>query len=228
MRRQRRKRRLLKAALGVALALILLSGPLGTWVQSRGRLVAPETHAGAVYLVAGARAQDRRVDAAVGFVSAMTNRVPVVLIGNDELASRWSSDDQRNLTMGEWAVRKVSCRLDEKGRDVDVRLLDGGFGGTHREMEILAGYLDAHPEISTLALVTSPYHARRCVKRLETRVDGKVVVHVVPVEPSIGDRAPWIVAAELAKMIRDSLGLGNCPFLTRRGWRRLFRMLGLV
>jgi len=215
------------AVTGVIVLLVLLSGPVATWLQARELVVAPEEWDGPVYLVAGARAQERRVTAAVEFVCAMGNAVPVVLIGNDTSAGRWCSDEQRGLTMGEWAIRKTSVRLLERGRLTDVTLLSRGFLGTHREMEILGRYLSTHPVPKRVALVTSPYHARRCVQRLAAHTDGSIEIRVVPVEPFPGDRAPWVVAIELGKMIRDGMGLSECPLFTRRGWRWALRFIGV-
>ena len=196
----------------------LLSWPAATWLQGRGRWVGEGQVADAVYLVCGAQDQGRRLDAVVRYVSGLpedraTN--PLVLVGNDRLESRWSREEQRNLTMAEWAQRKLAERLDDA---LTIRTVPGVFYGTDGEMEALADYVDDAFDIDTVALATSRFHIRRCLKRFTTHAERDVNVLVVPARGTWHDRAPWVAASELLKMLRDRLGLARSPWVSRRGW----------
>jgi hypothetical protein len=195
----------------------------------------------AVYLVAGAREQDRRLSAAMRVVERRFedgnpwtgSEGPLsVLIGNDPVPGAWSPEDGTHLLVSEWAERKLrsaigarldrerlaaeSCREENTPVEVRTEIVPGLFTGTDGEMDALAAYLRRHPEIRSVALVTSPYHVRRTAQRLERYLKQDVRWHVTtPVEMSQIDRSPRIVLEEILKMGRDRAGLTRAPLVSR-------------
>jgi hypothetical protein len=82
-------------------------------------------------------------------------------------------------------------------------------------MEHLGHYLRSRPGIRMLGLVTSPFHARRAYPRARVHCPASVMLGVIPGARTWEDRAPWIVAFELFKMVRDAVGLSRSPGLSR-------------
>ena len=200
------------------LILLGLIGPGGTWIQARrfwaDARFAPE----ALYLVAGEKDQDRRVDALLTYtVQPKEGRhaPPLYLVGNDDSTGPFSRQANRALSVAEWAQAKLETAV-----VVPTEIVPGTFSGTDGEMAALAAYLDAKPEIKGVALVTSPYHIRRALCRLKAHLKRPVDVRAVRADPQWSDRAPWTVAAELAKLVRDSAGLSTAPFVSRKGWMK--------
>lgn len=215
------------------LGIILLVGPVATWLQARDIWADTKTPPDAVYLVCGAQDQPRRIRAAADYLAcAQTGSIPI-LIGNDALESLWSREEQRNLTMAEWAVRRLrdelgNLRPEEMGAEtsgliphpssLSLEIVPGHFFGTDGEMAALADYLYTRTNTMSIALATSPYHIRRAAWRLETHLRRDLDVYAIGGEPIWMDRAPWIVFSEAAKMVRDRLGLSRAPIVSRRFW----------
>jgi uncharacterized SAM-binding protein YcdF (DUF218 family) len=216
------KRRILPALTLVGFALLVLCGPVATWLQCRGLQTRANASADAVYMLAGERDQDRRVAAVGQVVAAWTNPAPVVLTGNDRARGRFERGAGRNLTIGEWAVLKL------RDHGAGATLVTGVFNGTDGEMRALGAWLNEHPELRRVTLVTSPFHARRAAWRLQMQLLRPVEIMVFLPPAEWRDRAPWTVLAEVAKMARDAVGLADAPFLTRRGWSRIEKMLRAV
>ena len=171
-----------------------------------------------MYLVAGAKGQQRRVAALLGFAAG--GRDWVVLIANDTVIGRWSRAQQRNLTMAEWAQVTLAEQLSGTGAGggaVTPRpdIVSGVFTGTDQEMELLSDYLAPRSELRRVALVTCPFHARRAVERLRLYADEGLQIGLVQVEPAAVDRLPWVVLGELAKLARDALGWSRVWWLSR-------------
>jgi len=187
----------------------------------------------AIYLVAGAEDQHRRIAALVVCLTSAANNSrqktqkggSIILIGNDCVEKKWSEEDGRYWTMAEYAemklssvVRRSSSVLRPPGAE-GLEIVQGErFYGTDAEMEILGGYLEERTNIVDIALVTSPFHVRRAAGRLRRHLDRDVDVLAIKAESIWQDRAPWVVAAELGKMLRDALGLSRAPLLSRRWW----------
>ncbi len=211
----RRTRMIGIAALLVAVLAGLLSGPVAVWLQARTQWAAPGDDWCAVYLVAGARAQDRRIAALEAWLATRAQALPLppVLVGNDAGESFWSRSHQRNLTRAEWAVEKLT-RPDAPVA-LDVRVVPGQFFSTDAEMQALAVYLEQHPETTRLALVTSRFHGRRVLQRFAAHAPAGSHAALVPGVPFRENRLPWVVAVELLKLLRDRLGLSGLPLLTR-------------
>ena len=218
-------RRLRKAVVyGVGLAVVcgLLAGPCGTLLQVRVLRVGRSDRAvDAVYLVAGANAQDRRVGGLVEWLKLRDRdgrdgeSDPLILIGNDTQISRWSRARQRNLCMTEWAIEKL---VDGRGTtNLPFAVVPGIFHGTDGEMTALSAFLAGRTNIHHVALLSSPYHLRRCVNRLQTHLTRDVEVSVIPIAGKACDRYPWVVAGEWLKMLRDWAGLSQGPMMSR-GW----------
>ena len=201
-----RHKKLHLAIIAVVAVIVVLMWPVGTWVQGREYRIGDSIVPDVIYLVAGAKAQNRRVEALKSFlVDRKGQDTPVVLIGNDVLIGSWSRAQQRNLSMAEHAVEKLGFG----------EIVPGTFGGTDAEMEILAGCLRERSEIQNIALVTSLFHVRRTVDRLNEYADGEINILAIDIEPRCKDRMPWIVLLELGKMARDRMNLSRAQLLSR-------------
>jgi len=230
----RRVDRLACAAAVVTCSVALLVWPVGTWLQGRGDWIDPGTVPDAVYLVAGARDQNRRVQAVVDFVHARARRqkdpdsgsgardVRLVLVGNDLQSGAWSPEEQATLTKGKWGVKKLRASLrvsSPPGLQADgvrIVIVPGRFSGTDGEMEALSDYLAGEPALSSVVVVTSPYHVRRTLQRLRHHLRSDVQINALSATETPGDRSPLLMLSELGKMLRDSLGLSRSLFLSRR------------
>ncbi len=199
-------------------ALALLCGPAADRLQMRHRHSDPAQPWDAVYLVCGARAQQRRIRALTEWVAHMPTP-PVILVGNDPENSFWSREHQRNLTRTEWGVEALTeWTRTQYGPDADtpdIRVVPGTFSNTDGEMLALSAFLRETP-YHRVALVTCPFHARRAMERLEAYAPDHIEFAIIPGTPYWENRAPWIVAAEYLKRLRDALGHSNTPLLTRQ------------
>ncbi len=202
-----------------AAAWLLLSGPAANILHCRHRTAASSDPWDAVYLVCGARAQQRRLLALMQWMEDAPRPAPLILVGNDSHNSRWSRPHQRNLSRAEWAVDTLenwrSERDGPEGSTPAIRIVPGRFSNTDGEMQALATALHRTPDMQRIAIVTCRFHARRALRRLETHAPPGVIIATVPALPYWEDRAPWMVAAEYLKMLRDALGLTRVRWLTR-------------
>ncbi|MDI6774428.1 MAG: glycosyltransferase [Verrucomicrobiota bacterium] len=218
-------------AAACALAAGLLAGPAATWLQGREFRPPADAVPDAVYLVAGQRAQDSRVEAVADYANALRARRPAaavsILIGNDSMRRHWRRDEQRNLSIAEWAARRVCNRLQPAAR-FQCRIVPGEFWGTDAEMAALAEDLSRRPEVRSVALVTSAFHARRAVTRLKERAAAGLEIHALAAKGEWRDRAPWVVASELFKLARDGAGLSAAPLITREFYVRAARPVAPV
>lgn len=217
-RRATSRRRAGTTALVLLAALALLCGPAADRLQMRERLADPAQPWDAVYLVCGARAQQRRIRALTAWV-ARAPSPPAILVGNDPQKSFWSREHQRNLTRTEWGIEELEeWKRTQYGEDAGspvIRVVPGEFSNTDGEMQALADYLRVSPH-RRVALVTCRFHARRVMERVEKHAPGNIAFAIVPGAPNWENRAPWIVAAEYLKLLRDSLGHSQTPLLTRQ------------
>jgi len=203
------RHRKLFIAVMIAGGVVVLCGPVASWLQCRElRLV---QSADVLYVVAGAEAQDRRIAAAQGYLTNCTGKPSTVLLGNDGLVGGWSAAYGRNLLLAEWGREK----LDGAG-GVPIRIQPPIVKGTDEEMEVLARTLADHPEWRSIAIVTCPFHARRVMFRLRAYLKDDVKIGFAAVPAKWTDRAPWVSASELAKMARDAFGFSRVPFLSRQ------------
>ena len=253
------KRGLLAAAASLAAVCLLTAWPLGTWLERPEVRVTPDLDPDVVYLVAGARHQNRRVAALGQYLNRRIGplsdgdggSLPLLLIGNDTTVSRWSPAEERNLTRAEWAVKKTCAELGLPGSEcvvskeqpfgpwfvrvnagegparpgeplfIKIAILPGEFTGTDGEMESLAAYLSGMPETGSLCLVTSAFHIRRVIRRLNVYLDRDIQIVALRAETHWTDRAPWTVLIESAKLVRDRFGLTRAPLLCRDLYMRL-------
>lgn len=212
---QRTGRRAAWAA-GLAAVVAILAGPAADWLRARPYVQPDGRVPDAVYLVCGARAQPRRLAALTGFLGGLPDerRGSVrILVGHDPQPGRWSGDEQRNLTRTEWSVKALRQAPATAGAELAV--VPGAFLGTDGEMQALADFLRQHPDIHSVSLVTCPFHRRRVLSRFERYRPAGVAAGFLPMPAEAEDRYPWIVAAELAKLLRDAAGLARHPWLSR-------------
>lgn len=206
-------------AIAMLALLVLLVGPAADALHVSHRTADPSQPWDAVYLVCGARAQQRRLQALTQWMERSTHPPPLIFVGNDSQNSLWSRVHQRNLTRAEWGIVALedwkAQRYGTMTNAPQIRLIPGSFGNTDSEMQALGNALHRSPEIRRLAIVTSRFHARRSLRRLDTYAPPGCLVAVVPGVPHWEDRAPWIVASEYLKMLRDAFGYTQTPFLSR-------------
>lgn len=190
----------------------ILLGPAATSLQMRAHWTQETNTVEVVYLVCGARAQQRRLQALQTWLKEHQSPETQIWIGNDTQNSLWSRTHQRNLTRAEWAYEFTTKQLYEH----TTKIVEGDFSNTDGEMMALGVALRQAPEIQTIALVTCGFHARRTVKRFTTHAPDTINIKVIPVVPYWENRAPWIVAAEWLKMLRDFANLTHHPWLSRQ------------
>lgn len=215
--RTRRRGRclLLCAILGLGLTA-LLSGPAATQLQVPDQQLPAGQIPDAVYLVCGAKAQHRRLQALIQWLDDQPHPPQHILIGNDTQNSLWSSKHQRNLTRAEWAREALQAYKHPSGMAFALSITPGSFSNTDGEMQALARYLRNNPDLRTLGLVTSRYHARRVYLRLAAHAPAYLQAYSIPGLPHWRNRAPWTVLAEWLKILRDTTNLSQHPWLSRQ------------
>jgi len=205
--------------IGIAILVLLavsavLSWPVAGWLEGRESWVAPGARVDAVYILAGNSDAARASGVAAWLQDGgWTGRI---LLSHDPSKGSWSRKDQRNLTMGEWAFRHLNEALAEADLDVPVEVVRLDMRGTDAEVASVARFAEERPDVRTIALATSRFHIRRTrmrASRYFTEAPG-----MIPGERTWQDRAPWVVGAELLKMLRDRLGLTK--IVSRYWWRR--------
>jgi uncharacterized SAM-binding protein YcdF (DUF218 family) len=206
-------RKYLLGCLALLLALLtLLMGPAATALQMRQTTQSDPAQIDAVYLVCGARAQQQRLQALTTWLDQDKSAHVIIWIGNDTQNSLWSRRHGRNLTRAEWAREHIS----HQQRPNPITILPGTFSNTDGEMESLARFLHETPNIQHLALVTSRFHIRRTLKRLAMYAPATTSISSIPTASQWEDRAPWIVAAEWLKILRDHGKLSQHPWFSRQ------------
>ena len=224
MKRDRTRRLLIAGAVLITVGTIILMWPAATWLQGRELWVDPAADTDALYLVAGARDQDRRISGLIQYCKSREmagENLPVILTGNDREVRYDVPELYQGRLLVDLAHVKIPALLGcvlENGSVPAIRTVPGTFYGTDGEMAALARYLGDHPELRHLILTTSPYHVRRAVLRLQAHTPDNLRVSVIRLRPGWGDRNPVLVLSELVKIVRDSLGLSQAPLVSRRWW----------
>ena len=205
--------------LGLFATLVLLIWPAASWLQARDYAARPDGSYDALYLVCGARAQSRRVEALANWLTTrqgIGKAPPLVLIGRDPQKSCWCRQHQTNHTVTAWAVERIETALPEFVPQPDIKIVPGSFSNTDGEMQALALYLRDHPEIRRVALVTSRYHARRALLRLRANAPPETDIAVIPGVVRWNNRNPATVLLEYLKILRDAAGLSHTPLISRK------------
>jgi len=220
------KKRVLLVSPGIIILFTwLIFVPAGTWLKARAFNPPASTMIDSVYLVAGARDMERRIEKVIDIIHNQKSNVRKVLIPDDRQAWKWSKKAGRNLSVTEWAKERIEDEMMKiYGASVsqpELRIVTGSFAGTDTEMEVLADFLKSTSDIHSLVIVTSPYHARRAYYRLTAHlaharhtVNG-IKLFVASPDERFSDRLPWITLSELVKIVRDWLGLSRLPFISR-------------
>jgi hypothetical protein len=205
-------------AIGLAVILLIICLPAATWLQVHKQQALPEKQWDAVYLVCGASARNSRIQALEKWYTETLNSAsppaPLILIGTDSQKSLWCGRHQTNHTVTAWAVENISD-LKLTDNEHPSIIIPGKFSTTAGEMVVLADWLKKHPEIESIALVTSRYHARRALQRLKAHVSPKLTIGIIPGVAGWHNRSPLTVILEYLKIIRDSLGLSDAPIISR-------------
>lgn len=181
----------------------LLHWPVAAWLQARECWVADDARVDAVYILAGNSGSARARGVAAWLQGG--GRAGRILLSHDDAKGSWSRRDQRNLTMGEWALRRTNEALAEAGQDVPVEVVELDMGGTDAEVDSVARLVEARSDIQRVALATSRFHIRRTRRRAELYFESPPCM--IPAAKRWNDRAPWVVGVELLKMVRDRLEL---------------------
>lgn len=219
-----RKPFLLATLVSGVIGIVVLMWPAATWLQGRELWVRPTDPVDALYLVAGARDQDRRIRGLIQYCKlreVADAGMPVILVSNDREVRYDIPQRYAGRMLVDLAQVKIpallGCVLEAKTVP-DVRSVPGIFYGTDGEMAMLAAYLNGQPAIRRLAVSTSPYHVRRVVLRLQAHQRDDIEIRVIRLRPGWRDRNPVLVLSELVKMVRDALGLSAAPVISRGWW----------
>ena len=214
------RRTLAASVCTVSLLLACMMGPCADGLQSRRVWADSREPWDAIYLVAGARAQDRRIKALSGWMAnASTHSASGsvrVLIGNDPQAARYCTRHGTNHSRTEWAQEILATELASAHAALPAEVVTGTFSSTEGEMQALRDYLQRHPDVKRIAMVTCRFHARRLLGSARRHNPCESLAFgIVPALPCWEDRAPWIVLGEYVKRLRDVAGISGVPGLTR-------------
>ncbi|MBL7078015.1 MAG: hypothetical protein ISS31_11160 [Kiritimatiellae bacterium] len=180
-----------------------LSWPVAGWLEARECWAPGDARVDAVYILAG-NSDGARGRGVVAWLQG-GGKTERILLPHDSMKGPWSRRDQRNLTMGEWALRRLTEALAEAGLDVPVEVVAADMGGTDAEVASVVRLVADRSDLGTVALATSRFHVRRTHQRAKKHFDDVPVM--IPGVEKWYDRAPWVVGIELLKMLRDRLGL---------------------
>lgn len=209
----------------IILFLWLLCVPIGTWMEAREFNPPADVMIDTVYLVAGARDMERRIEKVIDITVQQKRYIRKILIPDDKQNWKWSKQAGRNLNVAEWAKERIKDELKEiYGDDTqqpELHIVQGPFVGTDSEMEVLVCFIKDCNDIHNLVIVTSPYHARRAYRRIVTHLAracckaNYIKVFVSTAKKQSSDRLPWLTMFELAKLTRDAVGLSRLPIVSR-------------
>jgi uncharacterized SAM-binding protein YcdF (DUF218 family) len=179
--RQRRTSRLfiLTSILVVAVVAVLM---LSVALESVLVVSEPLPKADVMVVMAGGR-DVRLPPVAALYKEGVAQRV---LLTNDGIFAGWSTKYDRNLYLVEWAREELL----EMGVPEDaIVLLRYTASGTIHDALNTRDYVPAHPEISSLLVVTTDYHTRRTLWTFRRVFEGEgTQIGVYPVaDPS----QPW-------------------------------------
>jgi len=192
--------------LRVALVVVIV-WPFAAWAAARSLVVSePLERADAAVVLAGASSyRERTREAARVF---REGRAGVVVLTNDNLASGWSSAEQRNPLFVERAAEELKRAGVPAGR---IEIVWRPVASTYGEALAVREHAAARGHRS-LVVVTSGYHTRRALWTFRRAFAGTgVAVGVVPAEP--GRETPrahlwWLtprgwdwIAGEYAKLV---------------------------
>jgi hypothetical protein len=201
------------ASICVLFAGAMLSGPAATALQMRAHIPTVTDHIDAIYLVCGARAQSRRLETMHNWLLLQPDESAIeIWIGNDTQNSLWSRKHQRNLTRAQWAYEHATANSPGN----KIMILPGSFSNTDGEMHTLARHMANQPDTKSVAFVTCGFHARRVLDRFTRHDTAATTIYIIAVKPHWENRAPWIVAAEWMKILRDRLNLSQHPWISRQ------------
>ncbi len=193
---------------------VILGWPVAEWLEARECWLAADARVDAVYVLAG-RPSLVRSKGVVAWLQG-GGHTARVLVAADPMKGGWSRADQRNLTMGEWALRQLSESLAETGLDIEVEVIELDMGGTDAEIASLARLVNQREDIRSVGLATSRFHIRRTRKCAREHFDE--VPDMIPAVETWRDRSPWVVGIEVLKMLRDRMGLTRV--ISRGLWQR--------
>lgn len=154
-------------------------------------------------LLAGAAEADRRTRA-LGAVCTLRSKAMTLLVGDDDEVEDVSGRAWGPLLVDRISTRYPGCFL--------PRLVTGRVRTTQEELEALDDFLSQNAELQGLPIVfvTSPFHrARVALGASKQPMLQATQSRFLFVPESANDYAPLMVAGELARVIRDTLGLGD-------------------
>ena len=177
-----RRRTVLRAIVSVSafvVALIVLAGPIARFLIVQ----AGPARADAVVVLSGSSVYDERVRHAIGLVRQ--GRGKTLVLTNDGLRGRWSRRRQANLTSVERAKDMV---FDAGIPEERLVILPARVTSTYDEAVVVRAFAEKNG-ISSVLVVTSPYHSRRALWVFR-RVMGPGGVEVGIDSPLPGEQSP--------------------------------------
>ena len=164
--------------------LFIVGGWLVSWGAAKWLIVeAPLEHADAIVLLSGSSTYFERAQvAALLFKQGKADRI---ILTNDNRQGGWSSVEQRNPFFYERTKRELQRQgVPESGIEVIMTPVHS----TRDEAERLREYNSTHP-LSSLLIVTSPYHSRRALRTFQ-RILRDANVHIGLEHPATGFQSP--------------------------------------
>jgi len=173
---------------GLAIVLVVV-GWLLAWGAARLLVVrAPVEHTDAIVVLSGSsRLAERNHLAAELF---RQGRAPRVILTNDNVQPGWDDKEQRNPFSYENA-RKILESNGVPAERIEVLMpsVNGKYGGTYGELELVRGYA-SQQQLRSLLIVTSAYHSRRALWTASNLFKGTGVA--LGLELANPTPSPWV------------------------------------
>lgn len=186
----------LSVALGVVLTAVALAVKPALLEQV---LVAKQTltQADALVVMAGSRLE--RVPAALKLYRL--GWAPRILLTNDGVIGRWSSEYQRNLSNAEWAQEYL---LEQGVPTEAIKVLEFTKSGSYFDALNTWDFVLSDGCLGSLLVVTSDYHTRRTLwsfRRVFAGTDVTIGVYPVLKDSNYRGRRLRVMTVELMKLI---------------------------
>ena len=172
-----------------SIAILVVAWPLLAWIAAKGLIVSAEgiEKADAILVLSNTAFLEERSRRAAELLHA--GRAPRIILTNENVLSRWSEPQQRNLFTYEW--EKEELRRAGIGND-KVDVITEPVTSTYSEAVRALDYAQKH-QLKSLLVVTSAYHSRRALWTFrQVFSDSGIAVAVEPV--ATGQQTPQPVS----------------------------------
>jgi uncharacterized SAM-binding protein YcdF (DUF218 family) len=151
--------------------LLLVMAWFVSWGIARWLIVdAPLAHADVAVLLSGSSTYFERASTAAALFNQ--GRVSRIILTNDDREGGWSSAEQRNPFFYERTKREL---VRQGVPETSIEVIREPVHSTYDEAQRLLEYNSKHP-LTSLSVVTSPYHSRRALRTFRRMFAGTNVL----------------------------------------------------